>query len=57
MYFIRVLQFICGCVAAFGLFDGLMPGRILPGYAAEIMFVGFIALVVLLEAVSHRDHI
>lgn len=56
MFFIRTIQFICACIAAFGLFDGLMPGRVLPGYAAETMFIGFIAIMVLLEAINTHDH-
>lgn len=55
MYFIRTVQFICGCIAAFGLFDGLMPGRVLPGYAAEVMYVGFTGLIVLMEAINTHD--
>jgi hypothetical protein len=56
MFFIRTIQFICACIAAFGLFDGLMPGRVLPGYAAEVMFVGFTGLIVLMEAIGRHDH-
>lgn len=55
MSFLRVIQFICGCIAAFGLFDGLMPGRVLPGYAAEVMYAGFTGLIVLLEALNRHD--
>lgn len=55
MFFIRTIQFICACIAAFGLFDGLMPGRVLPGYAAEVMFVGFTGLIVLMEAINTHD--
>lgn len=55
MSFLRVIQFICGCIAAFGLFDGLMPGRVLPGHAAEVVYIAFTGLIALLEAINTHD--
>ena len=53
---IRIVQSALGFVGTFAMFDGSMPGQVLPGYYPEVIFVVSMAFIALLEAVNHHDH-